>query len=506
MDLFDELRNTRLEKLKKMESMGVNPYGCRFDRTHKAADILSLDLSEGEEKPRVSAAGRIMSLRRMGGAGFAHLQDDSGRIQIYSRKDQVDEKTFDIFKLLDLGDIIGVEGTVFTTRTGEITISIESLTVLAKSLRPLPIVKEKIQDDEKIIYDQFADKESRYRKRYVDLLVNPDVMEVFRKRSKIVSSMRRYLEGKGYLEVETPILQPLYGGAFARPFTTHHHRLDMTLYLRIADELYLKRLIVGGFEGVYEISKDFRNEGMDRDHNPEFTMMELYVAFEDYHFMMNLVEDMLASICRDVHGDLRIPYGNSHIDFTPPWKRLSYFEAIKKHTGMDLSGDDLNTLKKAAAEKGIQKEKMFTEGAILDAIFSQCVEPHLLQPTFIMDYPVEISPLARKHRNLSGVVERFEGYIMGREICNAFSELNDPLDQRERFENQAKLRDRGDEEAMVIDEDYLGAMEYGMPPMGGLGIGIDRLVMLLTDSASIRDVILFPQMRPEIDSSASEKH
>lgn len=506
LDLFDELRNTRIEKLKKIESMGVNPYAYRFDRTHKTADILALALPEGEEKPRVSAAGRIMSLRRMGGAGFAHLQDESGRIQFYVRKDPINGKTFEIFKLLDLGDMVGVEGEVFITRTGEITVSVESLTVLAKSLRPLPIVKEKIQDDEKVIYDQFADKESRYRKRYVDLLVNPDVMEVFRKRSKIVSSMRRYLEGRGYLEVETPVLQPLYGGAFARPFTTHHHRLDMTLYLRIADELYLKRLIVGGFEGVYEISKDFRNEGMDRDHNPEFTMMELYVAFEDYHFMMNLVEDMLASICRDIHGNLRIPYGDSLVDLSPPWKRLSYFEAIEKYAGMDLSGCDLNMLKKAAAEKGIQKEKMVTQGTILDALFSQYVEPRLLQPTFIMDYPVEISPLAKKHRKLPGVVERFEGYIMGREICNAFSELNDPLDQRERFENQAKLRDRGDEEAMVIDEDYLGAMEYGMPPMGGLGIGVDRLVMLLTDSVSIRDVILFPQMRPEIDSSAPEKN
>ena len=493
MKSLDELRNQRLEKLETLKSMGEEPFAFEFSRTHTAGQILN-SYKEGE---KVAVAGRIMSLRRMGKASFFHLMDSSGRIQIYMKQDQVGENSYEIFRLTDIGDFIGVQGKVFKTHTEEITIVVENFTLLAKSLRPLPIVKEKVQEDEKIVYDAFKDIEIRYRQRYVDLAVNADVRRVFEMRSRIVTGMRRYLEERGYIEVETPVLQPIYGGAFARPFITHHNTLERDLYLRIADELYLKRLIVGGFEGVFEIAKDFRNEGMDRDHNPEFTMAELYVSYKDYNFMMDLVEDMVSTLAREISGTTRILYGDEEIDLKPPWKRISFFDAIRERTGKDLYGKSGEELKSEAESLDLAIEERAEKGQILDAVFSRFVEPVLIQPTYILDYPIELSPLAKKHRSTPGLVERFEGYIAARELCNAFSELNDPLDQRQRFEEQARLRQAGHEEAMVIDEDYLRAMEYGMPPMAGLGIGVDRLVMLLTNMQSIRDVILFPQMRPE---------
>ena len=403
----------------------------------------------------------------------------------------------EIFKLLDIGDIIGVKGEVFSTRTGEITIKVSQLELLSKTLRTLPIVKEKVQGDERIVYDKFADKELRYRQRYVDLIVNSEVRNVFTIRSKIISAMRNYLDKQGYLEVETPVLQPVYGGASARPFVTHHNALDMELYLRIADELYLKRLIVGGYEGVYEISKDFRNEGIDRFHNPEFTMMELYIAYQDYHYMMELVEQMISTLAIEVLGEAKITYQGQEIDLTPPWKRVKMFDAIREYTGKDLYGKNLDELRKAAKELDIKIESFWREGKIIDEIFSERVEPNLVQPTFVMDYPVELSPLAKRHREDPRLVERFEPFVGGREIGNAFSELNDPIDQRERFLAQKKLLDLGDEEAQILDDDFIKALEYGMPPTTGLGIGIDRLVMLFTDQPSIRDVIFFPHMRPE---------
>lgn len=493
MDPLSSLRSQRLQKLKKIEELGVQAYGYSFKRTHTAEEILSAY----KEAMDVSTAGRIMSMRRMGKASFAHIMDASGKIQIYVKQDNVGEETYSIFKNLDLGDIIGVKGQVFKTKTGEITVLVNQLELLAKTLRPLPVVKEQVKDDEKIVYDAFTDKELRYRQRYVDLIVNSDVRKVFEARSKIVSEMRRYLENRGYIEVETPVLQPLYGGANARPFVTHHNTLDMTFYLRIADELYLKRLIVGGFEGVFEISKDFRNEGMDRDHNPEFTMMELYVAYEDYEFMMDLVEDMVYTISNNVFGSHKIEVDGKTIEIKPPWKRMTYMGAIKEYTGHDLLDKTTEQIFEIAKSLHIEVEPNAGKGRLLDEIFSEYVEPKLIEPTIIKDFPIEISPLAKKHRSVPGLTERFEAFVLGKELCNSFSELNDPIDQKERFEAQARLKAQGDEEAMMIDEDYIRALEYGMPPTAGLGIGIDRLVMLLTASPSIRDVILFPQMRPE---------
>jgi lysyl-tRNA synthetase class 2 len=388
---------------------------------------------------------------------------------------------------------------VFKTKTGEISVHLKSLELLAKSLRPLPIAKEAVDEaGNKIMYDQFVDKELRFRQRYVDLVVNPDVKDVFIKRSKIVSSIRNYLDNKGYLEVETPVLQPLYGGASARPFVTHHNALDIDLFLRIADELYLKRLVVGGFDGVYEISKDFRNEGMDRSHNPEFTMLELYVAYKDYNWMMNLVEELFEHICLKVFGSLEFTYEDKQINFKRPWKRISYVDAIKDKTGVDVITASENDIRALAKNIGVEIAGLFGKAKLIDEIFSQVVEPELIQPTFVVDYPLMLSPLAKKHRSKEELVERFEGYIAGREICNAFSELNDPVDQRRRFEDQVKMREAGDDEAQQVDEDFLRSMEYGMPPMAGLGIGIDRLVMLLTNQSSIRDVIFFPQMKPQV--------
>ena len=486
----------RYEELDELKNKGIETFAYSFDTDTYSEDIKN-DFEKYENKD-VRLAGRIMTIRRMGKASFAHIMDQKGRIQIYLKKDDIGDN-YDAFRLMDIGDIIGVEGYVFKTKTGEISVHLKTLKLLAKSLRPLPIAKEgEDEQGNKIIYDQFADKELRYRQRYVDLVVNPDVKAVFIKRSKIVSSIRNYLDEKGYLEVETPVLQPLYGGASARPFVTHHNALDIDLFLRIADELYLKRLVVGGFEGVYEISKDFRNEGMDRSHNPEFTMLELYVAYKDYNWMMDLVEELFEHICKTVFGKYEFIYEDKKINFTRPWNRISYVEAIADKTGVDVIAASENDLRAMAKNLGIEIAGLFGKAKLIDEIFSQVVEPEIIQPTFVVDYPLILSPLAKKHRSKEGLVERFEGYIAGREICNAFSELNDPVDQRKRFEDQVKMREAGDEEAQQVDEDFLRSMEYGMPPMAGLGIGIDRLVMLLTNQSSIRDVIFFPQMKPQV--------
>ncbi len=493
---YNDLIKRRYEELEELKKIGIQPYAYEFDVNSDSEDIKN-NFKENESK-QVKIAGRIMAIRRMGKASFAHIQDHKGRIQIYLKKDELGS-LYDAFKLMDIGDIIGVEGFVFKTKTGEISIHTQRLVLLAKGLRPIPIAKEVVDENgNKTIYDQFADKELRYRQRYVDLVVNPDIKDVFIKRSKIISTIREFLDSKGLLEVETPILQPLYGGAAARPFITHHNALDIDLYLRIADELYLKRLIVGGFNGVYEISKDFRNEGMDRSHNPEFTMLELYVPYKDYNWMMNFVEELFEYLCSKVFGTLKFKYDNYEIDFTRPWRRISMIEAIEEKTGINVIKSDIETIKSVAKKLNIDTSELNSKAKLIDEIFSSTVESELIQPTFVIDYPIELSPLAKKHRTKEGVVERFEAYVAGKEICNAFSELNDPLDQRARFEEQVKMREAGDDEAHQIDEDFLRALEYGMPPTAGLGIGIDRLVMILTNQPSIRDVIFFPQMKPEI--------
>ena len=484
----------RYEELEELKKKGIETFAYSFETDSYSIDIKN-DFEKFENK-NVKLAGRLMALRRMGKASFAHIMDQKGRIQIYLKKDDIGDN-YEAFRLMDIGDIIGVEGFVFKTKTGEISVHVKKIELLSKSLRPLPIAKE--AEDEKgnkIVYDQFADKELRYRQRYVDLVVNPLVKDVFIKRSKIITSARKFLDEKGYLEVETPVLQPLYGGAAARPFVTHHNTLDIDLFLRIADELYLKRLIVGGFDGVYEISKDFRNEGMDKAHNPEFTMLELYVAFKDYEWMMNLVEELFESVCQSVFGTFEFTFEGKQIAFNRPWKRIKYVEVIKDKTGVDVISASENDLKSLAKNIGIEVSGLHSKAKLIDEIFSQEIEPELIQPTFVVDYPLSLSPLAKKHRSKEGLVERFEGYVAGREICNAFSELNDPVDQRKRFEDQVKMREAGDEEAHQVDEDFIRSMEYGMPPMAGLGIGIDRLVMLLTNQSSIRDVIFFPQMKP----------
>ena len=493
---INELIKRRFEELKQLNEKGFETYAYSFDVDSYSEDIIQ-NYKE-DEKRNVKIAGRIMAIRRMGKASFAHIMDDKGRIQIYLRKDEIGD-LYAAFKLMDIGDIVGVEGYVFKTKTGEISVHVTLLKLLSKSILPLPIAKEATDEKgNKIIYDQFADKELRYRQRYVDLIVNPDVKEIFKKRSKIITAMRKYLDEQEFLEVETPILQPLYGGAAARPFITHHNSLDVDLYLRIADELYLKRLIVGGFNGVYEISKDFRNEGMDRSHNPEFTMMELYVPYKDYEWMMNFVELLITNIASEVFGKLEFVYEGNQIDFKSPWKRISFVEAIEDKTGLNVIACTDDEIKGLAKNLGIDLEAAEGRAKLIDEIFSETIEPNLIQPTFVVDYPLLLSPLAKKHRSKEGVVERFETYVAGREICNAFSELNDPVDQRSRFEDQLKLKEAGDEEAHQVDEDFLRALQYGMPPTAGLGIGIDRLVMLFTNQSSIRDVILFPQMKPEM--------
>src|SRR5688572_20488174 len=495
----------RRKSLEEFAKLGINPYPADlFEVNASAEEILTNYERQKSDYRQISIAGRIMSRRIMGNASFAELQDETGRIQLYIRRDDLcptEDKTFYniVFKkLLDIGDIIGVKGYGFTTQTGEISIHVTGLTVLSKSLRPLPVVKETVDEQGKVTrHDAFTDPEQRYRMRYVDLIVNPEVRETFIKRTQLVNSMRQYLNSKAYLEVETPILQPLYGGAAARPFKTHHNTLDMTLYLRIANELYLKRLIVGGFIGVYEFSKDFRNEGMSRFHNPEFTQIELYVAYKDYNWMMDLVEEMIEKVAIDLHGTTEVKVGENTIDFRRPWKRFTMFDAIEHFTGVDISAMSEQELRDTCRKLHVPMDDTMGKGKLIDQIFGEKCEPNLIQPTFITDYPIEMSPLAKKHRTIPGLVERFEAICNSKEIANSFSELNDPIDQRQRFEEQLELGKRGDEEAMTLDEDFLRALEFGMPPTAGLGIGIDRLAMIMTNSPSIQDVLFFPQMRPE---------
>jgi len=491
-----DLRSIKIEKLDRIREMGINPYPNDYNRTHYTTEIIDNFEEYEKNKTPVAVAGRLIAIRKMGKAAFCHLRDSEGKIQFYVRKDKLSEQQFELFKLLDIGDFIGVSGSAFRTRTGEITVLAAELTLLAKALLPLPVVKEEEVEGKKIVHDAFADKELRYRRRYLDLAVNPDVREIFKTRAKIVSSMRRYLENRGYVEVETPVLQPIYGGASARPFKTHHNALDIDLYLRIADELYLKRLIVGGFDGVFEIAKDFRNEGIDRLHNPEFSMMELYVAYHDYNFMMELVEELISTIAREITGSAEITYQGQRIDLSPPWERLSMFEAIKRYTGYAVDNADLAALKSFTKELEIDIESFWGRGKIIEEIYGAFVEPKIVRPTFIKDYPREISPLAKRSPDNPEIVERFEAVVAGFELANAYSELNDPDDQKQRFLEQMEQRNLGDEEAQVLDEDYIMALEYGMPPTTGLGVGVDRLTILLTDTTSLRDVILFPHMKP----------
>ena len=497
--VLSEQELVRRESLQKLRDLGVDPYPADLFDVNITSKQIKEKYKEGEEL-NVVLAGRLMSRRIMGKASFAELQDADGKIQIYVNRDEIcegEDKTMynTVFKkLLDIGDIIGVTGTVFTTKVGETSVKVKELKVLTKSLRPLPLPKV---DADGTVHDAFTDPEKRYRQRYVDLVVNPEVKDAFIKRTKLTNSMREFLNKKEYLEVETPILQPLYGGAAARPFKTHHNTLDMELYLRIANELYLKRLVVGGFDGVYEFSKDFRNEGMSRFHNPEFTQMELYVAYKDYAWMMDLVEEMVEKIAMDLHGKTEVQVGDNLINFQRPWKRYTMYEAIEHFTGIDISKMDEATMAETAKKLGVEVDKSMGRGKLIDEIFGEKCEGQLIQPTFITDYPVEMSPLAKKHREHEGLVERFEAICNGKEICNAFSELNDPIDQRARFEEQLELGKRGDDEAMLLDEDFLRAIEYGMPPTAGLGIGIDRLSMIMTNSNSIQDVLFFPQMKAE---------
>ena len=498
---LSEQELVRRESLQKLQELGINPFPAElFEVNVNAKGIKKNYEARKLDYKNISIAGRLMSRRIMGKAAFAELQDSTGRIQLYFNRDEIcpeeDKTMYNIVfkKLLDIGDFVGIKGHVFTTKVGEISIHVEKFKVLTKTLRPLPLPKV---DAEGNVHDAFTDPEKRYRQRYVDLVVNPQVKDAFVNRTKLTNSMRDYLNGKGYLEVETPILQPIYGGASARPFKTHHNTLDMPLYLRIANELYLKRLIVGGFDGVYEFSKDFRNEGMSRFHNPEFTQVELYVAYKDYEWMMDLVEEMVEKIAMDLHGTTEVQVGENLINFQRPWKRFTMYEAIEYYTGIDVSKMDEIEMADAAKKLGVEVDKSMGRGKLIDEIFGEKCESQLIQPTFITDYPVEMSPLAKKHREHEGLVERFEAICNGKEICNAFSELNDPIDQRVRFEEQLELGKRGDEEAMVLDEDFLRAIEYGMPPTAGLGIGIDRLCMIMTNSNSIQDVLFFPQMKPE---------
>ncbi len=489
MEETKDLMQQRRQKLKEIRELGVEPYPHKYEPTHSTADIHK-DFGDVQETPdetqMVRIAGRIMTKRDHGKSSFAHLQDGEGRIQIYVRRDKVGAEPYIIYRRFDNGDIIGVEGTVFRTRTGELTVLADSIQLLSKSIRPLPEKWHGLQD-----------KQTRYRQRYADLIMNPEVKDVFLKRTQIVQAIRDRLNAQNFIEVETPVLQPIYGGANARPFTTYHNTLEQSLYLRIANELYLKRLIVGGFERVYEFSRDFRNEGMDRDHNPEFTMLELYQAYADYHQIMELTETLIAETAKAIHGTTKVQYQEHELDFTPPWRRLSMVDAVREHSGIDPVPLSADALYKAAANAGVDLAGDETKGEIIAELFDTFAESKLIQPTFILDYPIEVSPFAKKKPENPEFVERFECFIAGMEVTNAFSELNDPIDQRQRFLEQASNLEAGDDEAFMVDEDYLRALEYGMPPTGGLGIGIDRLTMLLTNQYSIRDVILFPQMRPE---------
>ena len=495
---LSEQEQVRREKLEKIKSLGINPYPADL---YPVSDY-SIDIKNNfKENSKVVLAGRLMSRRIQGNASFAELQDSKGRIQLYFNRDEIcsgEDKTSynELYKkLLDIGDIIGVEGELFKTKVGEKTVLVKNFKLLSKSLRPLPLPKE---DNDGNIYDEFNDPELRYRQRYVDLIVNSGVKEAFVKRTLITNSIRQFLNKREYLEVETPILQPIPGGAIARPFLTHHNALNIPLYLRISNELYLKRLVVGGFDGVYEFAKDFRNEGMDRTHNPEFTILELYVSYKDYHWMMDMTEQLLEKVALDSNGKTNIKVGEKSIDFKAPYERISIFGAIEKFTGIDVSKMDESMLKKTADQLGVETDNTMGKGKIIDAIFGDKCESNFIQPTFITDYPKEMSPLTKIHRNDSSLTERFELIVNGKEIANAYSELNDPIDQKERFENQLELSRKGDLEAgEFIDFDYLRALEYGMPPTSGIGIGIDRLVMLMTNNSSIQEVLFFPQMRPE---------
>ena len=497
MQELSEQELVRREKLTKLRALGIDPYpAAAFDVSHYATTVSE----KFEQGQHVRMAGRLMSRRVQGKASFAELQDATGRVQLYFNRDILcrdEDKTQynDVYKkLLDIGDIIGIEGTMFTTQVGEKTIEVHQLFVLSKSLRPLPLPKV---DAEGNTYDAFTDAEQRYRQRYVDLIVNPQVKDAFVKRTMITNTIRSFFNDRGYLEVETPILQPIPGGAAARPFVTHHNALNIPLYLRIANELYLKRLIVGGFDGVYEFAKDFRNEGMDKTHNPEFTVMELYVAYKDYHWMMETTESLLEEVAVAANGVAAVTVGENTIDFKAPYPRVPILDAIKEHTSIDVSEMDESTLRETAKKLGLEVDETMGKGKLIDALFGECCEHHYIQPTFITDYPKEMSPLTKAHRSKPGLTERFELMVNGKELANAYSELNDPIDQRERFEDQMSLSEKGDDEAMFIDQDFLRSLEYGMPPTSGIGIGIDRLTMLLTNNSSIQEVLFFPQMRPE---------
>jgi len=492
---LNELLKVRREKLDELKAKGIDPYPYTYNKTHTAAGILEKfkDIKEGEEgKDEVSIAGRLMTKRGHGKASFAHLQDDTGRIQIYSRQDGIGKDKYDIYRKVDIGDYLGIKGHVFRTKTGEITVKVSDFEILCKSLHPLPEKWHGLQD-----------KELRYRERYVDLMVNPEVKEVFIKRCKIVSLIRKFLEDRGFLDVETPILHVLQGGAAAKPFATHHDALDMPLFMRIAPELYLKRLIVGGFERVFEMGRVFRNEGMSFKHNPEYTILEIYQAYADYNDIMKLCEDLIVAAATEVLGTLKIEFKGEKVDLTPPWRKISLMDALKEE-GIDIKGKSEPDIRKVAKSKGIEGYEEMGIGKIINVMYDKFVEPNLRQPTFIIDHPIETSPLAKKHRKKKGQVERFELIIAGMELANAFSELNDPIDQRERFNKQAELKAAGDDEAESMDEDFLRALEYGMPPTGGLGIGIDRLVMILTNQPSIRDVLFFPHMRPLSQAQPTE--
>lgn len=497
MQELSEQELVRREKLAKLRELGIDPYpAAAFDVSHYATTVSE----KFEQGQHVRMAGRLMSRRVQGKASFAELQDATGRVQLYFNRDILcpnEDKTQynEIYKkLLDIGDIIGIEGIMFTTQVGEKTIEVHQLLVLSKSLRPLPLPKI---DAEGNTYDAFTDPEQRYRQRYVDLIVNPQVRDAFVKRTKITNTIRSFFNDRGYLEVETPILQPIPGGAAARPFVTHHNALNIPLYLRIANELYLKRLIVGGFDGVYEFAKDFRNEGMDKTHNPEFTVMELYVAYKDYHWMMETTEALLEKVAVAANGLAAVTVGENTINFKAPYPRVPILDAIQEHTGIDVSEMDENALRETAIKLDLEVDETMGKGKLIDQLFGECCEHHYIQPTFITDYPIEMSPLTKAHRSKPGLTERFELMVNGKELANAYSELNDPIDQRERFEDQISLSEKGDDEAMFIDQDFLRSLEYGMPPTSGIGIGIDRLTMLLTNNSSVQEVLFFPQMRPE---------
>ena len=490
----------RRNSLNEMRAMGIDPYPAAEYVTNAFSTDIKAEFKDDEAEPRkVSVAGRIMSRRVMGKASFVELQDSKGRIQVYITRDDIcPDENKDLYnvvfkRLLDLGDFIGIEGFVFRTQMGEISIHAKKLTVLSKSIKPLPIVKYK----DGVAYDKFEDPELRYRQRYVDLVVNDGVKDIFLKRNKVYNSMREYFNSKGYIEVETPILQSIAGGAAARPFITHHNALDIPLYMRIASELYLKRLIVGGFEGVYEIGKNFRNEGMDRTHNPEFTCMEIYVAYKDYNWMMKFTENMIEKICMDVNGTTEVQVGDHLINFKAPFKRVTMLDSIKEFTGYDLTGMNEDQIREVCLKLNMEIDETMGKGKLIDEIFGEFCEGNYIQPTFITDYPIEMSPLTKRHRNNPELTERFELMVNGKELCNAYSELNDPIDQLERFQEQLRLSEKGDDEAMFIDMDFVRALEYGMPTCSGMGIGIDRLTMFMTDQSSIQDVLFFPQMRPE---------